>query len=75
MRREVVLFVRAAIADVRVHQNQGRLLALGLGLCNGLRYVAGVVAVQNRARVPAIGLKTPGNVFGEINLGAPASVM
>ena len=68
VRGEVVLLLRAAIADVRAHQDQ-RGPALGLRLLDGVRDVVGVVAIRHRARVPAICLETLGDVFGEIELG------
>ena len=62
--------VRRSVADVAVDQDEGRLFLLGLELverCADLVEVVGVVDVVN---VPAVGLETLLDVFGEGEVGA-----
>ena len=75
VRREVVLLLRAAVADMRVDQNQRRLRGLRPGLFDRLGNFRGVVAVQDMSGVPAIGLESLRHVFGEVKSVPPASEM
>ena len=69
MRREVVLLLRAAVADVRAHQQQGRPLVIILCIQDGFGDVVRIVSVRHHARVPALRLETAGDVFGENQAG------
>ena len=70
MRREIVLLLRAAVADMRVNQDQGRLVGFRLRLHDGRRDVLHVIALQHYAGVPAIAFETLLHVFGEAKVRA-----
>ena len=53
---------------VRTRISDGRSF-LGLRFLDRVGDIFGVVSVGNRPRVPAIGFKTPRDVFGEIDVG------
>src|SRR5579863_5952171 len=69
MRREVILLMGAAIADVSPRQDQRWPLIVGLGFPNSRRHVLGVVAIRNHASVPATRLEAFSHVLGKIDFG------
>src|SRR5580704_18528507 len=69
MRGEVVLLMRAAIANVSPCQDQRWLLVLGLGLTNGGCHVFRIIAIRNHASMPATRFEAFCHVLGKVDLG------